>query len=77
MMRTPKDKPENLRANCICERCPSYSERVRDEKELLFCIGGKSSCTLEKYGCICNDCPVYKDKNFSDYYFCIKGKAKK
>lgn len=81
MLRTPKgtpeEKPEELRKRCICLRCPSYAECVRDEKQLLFCIEGKARCSLEKYGCICGDCPVHKSKGFSDYYYCITGKAKK
>ena len=66
---------KDLRLKCICARCPTYAECVRKADELLFCIKGKASCKLERYGCICGMCPVQKIKGFSGVNFCINGKA--
>ncbi len=76
MLRPPKDTIGNLRESCICTKCPSYAECARNAKTKFFCIDGKPPCSLERYGCICGQCPVHKSKGFTEYYFCIMGKAK-
>jgi len=65
----------DLRQMCICLRCPTHSECMKKANELLYCMEGKSSCKLERYGCICGMCPVQKIKAFDGVYFCVTGKA--
>ncbi len=69
------EKSGDLKAKCMCARCPTYDDCARKKGELLFCIGGKSACKLEKYGCVCGMCPIEKIKGFTGVYFCITGKA--
>jgi aldose sugar dehydrogenase len=65
----------DLRAKCICMRCPTYDECARNGKELIYCMEGKSKCKLQKYGCVCGSCPVEKLAGFTGSYFCISGKS--
>ncbi len=64
----------DLKAKCVCARCPTYAECMRKGGELLFCLEDKSSCELERYGCICEGCPVEKLNGFNGRYFCVSGK---
>jgi len=68
---------EDLRKKCICPRCPTYNDCARSAKELLYCMDGKSTCKVVRYGCICGMCPVQKIKGFTGTYFCVSGKAAK
>lgn len=62
--------------DCICEPCPSYTECMRADSELLFCITGKSAdCIFEKKGCRCPSCPVTKILGLKSAYYCIRGTA--
>ncbi|MDD5171760.1 MAG: DUF2769 domain-containing protein [Candidatus ainarchaeum sp.] len=68
-------KGEDLKLKCICARCPTYDDCMRKKGDLLFCMDGKSSCKLVRYGCMCGMCPVQKIKGFTGEYFCMAGKA--
>ena len=62
------------RRKCICEPCPSYTECMRAENQLLFCMTGKSpDCIFERKGCICPTCPVRAVLGLKKAYYCIKG----
>jgi hypothetical protein len=62
------------RRKCICEPCPSYTECMRANEELLFCMTGKSpDCIFEKRGCLCPGCPVTKALGLKKAYYCIRG----
>lgn len=63
-----------LRLQCICDGCPTYNECMRERRELLFCIEGKSpACTFEKRGCLCPNCPVTETAGLSKAYYCVRG----
>jgi hypothetical protein len=61
---------------CICGNCPSYDECTKNKEELLFCVIGKSECTITMKGCICPSCPVTSDMGLTHSYFCARGSEK-
>ncbi len=63
-----KDRPD-----CICDRCPTYSECMSKKDELLFCLEGKSKCEVENQGCICMSCPVHIKYKLQNEFYCIEG----
>jgi hypothetical protein len=69
-----ENNPDWQKTQCICEPCPSYTECMRAENELLFCINGRSpACAFEKKGCACPACPVTAARGLKHAYYCIKG----
>jgi Protein of unknown function (DUF2769) len=68
---------DDNKRKCICGPCPSYTECMRAEDQLLFCMTGKSpDCIFEKKGCICPTCPVRAVLGLKKAYYCIKGAEK-
>ena len=51
------DTKENFE-KCICMKCPTYIQCMKDKNEGLFCARGKSACEVEEEECDCVDCPV-------------------
>jgi hypothetical protein len=59
---------------CVCGRCPTYNECMREKGEIFYCITGRSPvCTFEKKACICPICPVTTALGLRKAYFCIRG----
>jgi hypothetical protein len=59
---------------CICGRCPTYNECMREQDELIYCIIGRSPmCSFEKKGCICPTCPVKEAIGLKKAYHCVRG----
>ncbi len=56
-----------------CGRCPTY--KGAGEKNLAFCMEGKSSLIREKKGCLCKECPISKMMSLRWSYYCINGRA--
>ena len=54
-----------------CGQCPSYAGTK--EKDLGFCITGKSKIIKEENGCLCAACPVTGDLSLSWEYYCTRG----
>lgn len=76
---SPEEKKEEMTRNrslCLCEKCPSYNDCMRDKGELLFCSLGKSSCKVEMIGCICPTCQVTRIMGLTHAYYCAKGSEK-
>ena len=69
-------KIEKMKPQCICPRCPTYDSCAKKKGESIFCMAGKSSCTLVKTACICPACPVTDLMGLERQYFCMKGKEK-
>ncbi|WP_309492846.1 DUF2769 domain-containing protein [Candidatus Hecatella orcuttiae] len=72
-----KAKMEESRKMCesFCGECPTYTGT--GEKELLFCILGRSSVIKEQKGCLCTaGCPVQKNMGLRWDYYCIRGSGK-
>lgn len=63
------DTKENL-MKCICGRCPSYNECMKEKMDGLFCARGKTDCALTRAGCICGECALYTEYQLSGGYFC-------
>lgn len=64
---------EELRKECICHTCPTYSNCARESKERLYCILGTSDCPVHKRKCMCPlDCPVYEKYEFKSSFYCSK-----
>lgn len=57
---------------CICPDCPMYNQCAQENYEGLYCLLGKSECTMEEDDCICPDCEVYEDLEFKFDLYCIK-----
>ena len=51
---------ENLE-KCSCMDCPTYSQCMKENGQILFCSTGKSDCRVEMKECICDGCPVDKE----------------
>jgi hypothetical protein len=65
---------DDMKKLCICDPCPSYTECMRSNGELLFCVTGKSpDCKFDRKGCICPTCPVKPLLGLKRAYYCIKG----
>jgi hypothetical protein len=65
---------DGQKKQCTCEPCPSYTECMRADDELLFCLTGRSrACTFEKKGCLCPSCPVTAARGLKHAYYCVKG----
>ncbi|HIH04533.1 MAG TPA: DUF2769 domain-containing protein [Methanoregulaceae archaeon] len=66
--------PEQLRQECICPECPTYTPCARDAQELLYCVAGRSPrCITEDLGCICPTCPVADRIGLEHLTFCLLG----
>jgi len=80
MAAMPEDELKNtvsaLIAKCICGKCPTYSDCMREKKEALFCAMGKSGCTAVKKGCLCPACPVTRELGLKHGYYCSQGSEK-
>lgn len=74
-----EDKTKTLgqvKADCICPICPTYSECVNKNKELLFCVTGKSEgCISKERGCMCPTCPFAQEYGIGVKYnfYCTRG----
>lgn len=59
---------------CVCPSCPSYNDCARDNKELAYCLVGKTQhCKIDEQGCICPDCPVTLELELKNTYYCARG----
>lgn len=63
---------EHDRPNCICDRCPTYSDCFSKKGELLFCLVGKTKCEVDDQGCICLSCPVLIKYKLKNEFYCIE-----
>lgn len=62
---------------CVCGRCPTYNECMREKGEIFYCINGRSPvCTFDKKECICPTCPVKFSLALRKTYYCIRGSEK-
>jgi len=72
-----KDKAaeiDNLKSDCICGDCPSYTDCAREKEELLYCALTRSEeCISEEVDCICPSCPVVNALGLSSVYYCTRG----
>jgi hypothetical protein len=66
------DTEENVK-KCICMRCPSYNECMKEAMQGLFCARGKTNCALKRHGCICNQCPISREYQLFGGYYCDIG----
>jgi hypothetical protein len=69
-----EDSAENA-ASCICPKCPTYDECMREADDRLFCARGETSCEPTGRGCNCGECPVWADNDLNGYYYCLEGAA--
>ena len=68
------ESPEQLRQECICPDCPTFTPCARDAGERLYCVTGRSPrCITEDLGCICPTCPVADEVGFTYLTFCLLG----
>lgn len=65
-----------LGGKCICGKCPTYNDCMKEKKEALFCALGKSGCTATKKGCLCPACPVTRELGLRHGYYCMQGSEK-
>lgn len=65
----------DLKKECICHECPTYTNCTRKSKELLFCILDKSKCPIEERVCLCpQDCSVYQKYDLKLSFYCSRGR---
>ncbi|MDP2796355.1 MAG: DUF2769 domain-containing protein [Methanoregula sp.] len=71
------DRKESMlikKAACICPACPSHTNKSSDDKELIYCITGKSPlCTAEVRDCSCTKCSVTAELGLIYHDFCFTG----
>jgi hypothetical protein len=73
MAKVP-DIKENVN-KCVCGGCPSYSDCMRDNNEILYCAREKSQCDVTRKGCLCGACPLAAEYGLDKYFYCIIGAA--
>jgi len=71
-----KKTVSSLMARCICGKCPTYNDCMKNKKEALYCALGKSACAITKKACLCPTCPVTAMLGLKHGYYCIKGSEK-
>jgi hypothetical protein len=65
---------EEKRAACACAQCPTYNHCAQENRELIYCLGGKSMlCITGEVGCGCPACPVTRELGLQYHTFCIQG----
>ncbi len=67
---------EELKGDCICALCPTYTECAKNSDELLFCVTGKSeSCIQDENGCLCPSCPFAQNYGIGVVinFYCTRG----
>jgi hypothetical protein len=64
---------ESNRSLCVCPKCPTYSECMRQKEERMFCWYEKSPCPVTPTGCLCPTCPVAALMGYSHTYYCSGG----
>ena len=73
---TDEQKAEFVFANCVCAKCPSWTEECTAKGEKGgYCAIGKSGCIVEEKGCICPECPVTAKLGLKWGYYCTRGSA--
>jgi len=66
----------SLMSRCICGKCPTYGECMKERRETLYCALGKTSCAVTRKACLCPACPVTPDLGLKHGYYCIRGSEK-
>jgi hypothetical protein len=61
------------KALCVCGKCPTYDDCAKGKKEILYCVTGRSDCTLTKKACICPTCPITPMLGLKHAYYCTNG----
>ncbi|MDD1658343.1 MAG: DUF2769 domain-containing protein [Methanomicrobiales archaeon] len=64
------------KTRCTCPACPTYGDCMKGKQEILYCITGKSACTVTKKACLCPTCPVTPMMGLSHGYYCARGSEK-
>ncbi len=65
---------DDVRGLCICRDCPSYTECMRAEDGIVFCLEGTSAdCMFDPVGCSCPECPVQLRLGLTRSQYCIRG----
>ena len=67
---------EKYRSMCTCGACPTFDDCARGKSEALYCIIGRSPCTLAPRGCLCPTCPVTPIMGLAKAYYCRSGSEK-
>ena len=73
MAKVP-DTQENVN-KCVCGGCPSYTDCMRDNNEILYCAREKSGCDVTRKGCLCGACPLAAEFGLDKFFYCIIGAA--
>ena len=69
-----EERQEQLRQECICPQCPTFTPCAGDAQERIYCVAGRSpSCITEDLGCICPTCPVTDKIGLEHLTFCLLG----
>jgi Protein of unknown function (DUF2769) len=64
---------EHLKSICRCPGCPTYNSCMRENGERLFCLLGKSTCSVAKKACLCPGCPVAAKMGLNLTFYCTGG----
>jgi hypothetical protein len=68
---------DDTKKRCICPNCPTHTTCAKNNKELLFCMNGKSfMCISAEKGCLCPTCPVHADTGMKHKSYCTRGAEK-
>lgn len=75
--KNARDRKECMavkKSACSCPKCPSHSQKSCDDRELIYCITGKSPFfTSEVHDCSCRNCPVQAELGLMYHDFCVTG----
>jgi hypothetical protein len=70
------ESTEANREKCVCAGCPTYTECMTLEEEMLFCGTGLTMCEdVERNGCECPACLVHAEYSLAGMFYCFSGPA--
>lgn len=74
---TEEEKADLISENrrlCSCEICPAHNMCAKKNKELVYCLSGKSpECITHARMCYCVKCPVHFKLKLKKIYYCLRG----
>ncbi|GAB4317430.1 MAG: hypothetical protein Kow0019_18570 [Methanobacteriaceae archaeon] len=79
MEKSGKDKEKSissLKQQCVCPKCPTYTDCSKNADEGLYCVLGESKeCIDNDRGCICPECSLAQAMGVGTIFntYCIKG----
>ena len=69
MTKSVPDTEENDK-RCLCPKCHTYNDCMRNKNELIYCSRGNTECKFEEIDCLCGTCPVWHEYALKSFFYC-------